>query len=76
MSFKRLIDSLREIDKDTEIVEWQLACELYHYIRRINSVYRVIAVKQELYAYLMNNLDIRRKLLVYFLLKKRNIKIV
>lgn len=76
LSFKKLIDSLREINKDTELVEWQLACELYHYIRRINSVYRVIAVRQELYEFLMSNLDIRRRVLAYFLLKKRDIKVI
>lgn len=76
LSLKKLIDSLREIDKETEIVEWQLACELYHYVRRINSVYRVIAIRQELYDFLMGNLDIRRRVLTYFLLKKRNIKVI
>lgn len=76
LSFKKLIDSLREIDKDTELVEWQLACELYHYIRLTNSVYRVIAVRKELYEFLMSNLDIRRRLLAYFLLQKRDIKVV
>ena len=76
LSFKKLIDSLKEINKDTELVEWQLACELYHYIRWINSVYRVIAVRQELYEFLMSNLDIRRRVLAYFLLKKRDIKVI
>ena len=76
LSLKKLIDSLREIDKETEIVEWQLACELYHYVRRINSVYRVIAIRQELYDFLMGNLDIRLRVLAYFLLKKRNIKVI
>lgn len=76
LSFKKLIASLKELHKNTKIVEWQLACEIYHYIRRINSVYRVIAVKKELYDYMMTNLDIRRKILAYLLLKNRNITIV
>ncbi|MDY5045865.1 hypothetical protein [Phascolarctobacterium sp.] len=76
LAFKKLIASLKELHKDTEIVEWQLACEIYHYIRCINSLYRVIAVKKELYNYLMANLDIRRKILAYLLLKNRNITVV
>ena len=75
LAFKKLIAGLKELHKDTEIVEWQLAFEIYHYIRRINSVYRVIAVKKELYNFLMANLDIRRKVLAYLLLKNRNITI-
>lgn len=76
LSFKKLIADLKALHSDTKIIEWQLACEIYHYIRRINSVYRVIAVKKELYDYMMNNLDIRRRILAYFLIKNRNIKVI
>lgn len=76
IAFSKLINDLEILNKNTEIIEWQLACEIYHYIRRINTVYNVISIRRELYGYLMDNLDIRRKLLVYFLLKKRNIKVI
>lgn len=76
IAFSKLINDLKILNKNTEIIEWQLACEIYHYIRRINTVYNVISIRRELYGYLMDNLDIRRKLLAYFLLKKRNIKII
>ena len=76
IAFSKLINDLKILNKNTEIIEWQLACELYHYIRRINTVYNVISIRRELYGYIMDNLDIRRKLLVYFLLKKRNIKVI
>ena len=76
IAFSKLINDLKILNKNTEIIEWQLACEIYHYIRRINTVYNVISIRRELYGYIMDNLDIRRKLLVYFLLKKRNIKVI
>ena len=74
IAFSKLINDLKILNKNTEIIEWQLACEIYHYIRRINTVYNVISIRRELYGYLMDNLDIRRKLLVYFLLKKKEYK--
>ena len=70
LCFALLVKDLEKLGLDAEISKWQLACELYHYIRSINGLHKVIALKKELYTFLMNNLDIRRRFLTKYMLKK------
>lgn len=76
LCFTLLVRDLEKLGLDAEVSKWQLACELYHYIRNINNLYKVISVKKDLYIFLMDYLDFRRRLLTKYMFKKRDIKIV
>lgn len=55
---------------------WRYSCELYHFIRGWNNLYKVKSIDKELYVFAMRYLDLRRKVLLYLFVKKKQIKIV
>ena len=56
-------------------LDWKLACEIYHFIRGWNTFYKVIAIQDGIYEFVLKNLDVRRKITFLFLMKKKNIRI-
>ena len=73
---KMLIDDLRERKVKVDRFFWKFATEVYHFIRGINSMYRVSAVQREMYSFVKKNLDLRRKVVFRYLLYKKGIKII
>lgn len=69
---KRPLDKILAITKlksDLDILgfkdkklDWKLSVEFYHFIRGWNDMYRVVGIKKELYDYIYENLDLRRRL--------------
>ncbi len=54
-------------------LDWKLACEIYHFVRGWNTFYKVIAIQNGIYDFVLKNLDVRRKITFYYLVKKKNI---
>lgn len=73
---KMLIDDLRDRKIKVDRFFWKFATEIYHFIRGINSMYRVCAVRHDMYSFVKNNLDLRRKLVFIYLLYKKGIRII
>lgn len=69
----KLINDLQPYGLDLTKYKWKLACEIYHYIRGWNNNYRVRQIQKELYSFLMENLDLRRKWSVLWYIKKHKI---
>lgn len=82
---KRPLDKILAINKlkydlnkkiyTCEKIDWKLCVEFYHFILGLNKNYRVKAIKKSLYSYIYNNLDIRRKLVFLYFIKKNKIVI-
>lgn len=73
LAINKLINDLQSYELDLIKYKWKLACEIYHYIRGWNNHYRVCQMQTELYRFLMNNLDLRRKMSVLWYIKKHKI---
>lgn len=55
-------------------LDWKLSIEFYHFVRGWNdNMYRVVAMKKDLYEYVMSNIDVRRKIIFWRMCRKRNI---
>lgn len=72
---KMLMDDLNKKGVNANKFLWKFSIEVYHFIRGINSLYRVCAVERSMYDYVMSNLDLRRKVVLRYLIYKNNIKI-
>lgn len=57
--------------------DWKLSVEFYHFVRGWNDdLYRVVAMKKDLYEYVMSNLDTRRKLSFWWMGRKKKVKLI
>lgn len=55
----------------------KLSVEFYHFVRGWNDdLYRVVAMKKDLYEYVMSNLDTRRKLSFWWMGRKKKVKLI
>lgn len=72
---KMLIDDLNKKRLNVDKFLWKFSIEMYHFIRGINSLYRVCAIYRSMYSYVMSNLDLRRKVVLQYLIYKNGIKI-
>lgn len=58
-------------------IDWKLSVEFYHFVRGWNDdLYRVVAMKKDLYEYVMSNLDTRRKLSFLWMGRKKKVKLI
>lgn len=58
-------------------LDWELSVEFYHFVRGWNDdLYRVVAMKKDLYEYVMSNLDTRRKLSFWWMGRKKKVKLI
>lgn len=58
-------------------LDWKLSVEFYHFVRGWNDdLYRVVAMKKDLYEYVMSNLDTRRKLSFWWIGRKKKVKLI
>lgn len=73
---KMLINDLRDKKVKVDRFFWKFATEIYHFIRGINSMYKVAAVEREMYNFVTANLDLRRKLVFRYLIYKKGIRII
>lgn len=58
-------------------LDWKLSVEFYHFVHGWNDdLYRVVAMKKDLYEYVMSNLDTRRKLSFWWMGRKKKVKLI
>lgn len=58
-------------------LDWKLSVEFYHFVRGWNDdMYRVVAMQKDLYEYVMSNLDTRRKILFWWMGRKKKVKLI
>lgn len=65
LAINKLKNDLDRLEFKDKKLDWKLSVEFYHFIRGWNNMYRVMGIKKELYDYICENLDLRRKLLMY-----------
>lgn len=69
---KKDLFALGFVDKK---LDWKLSVEFYHFVRGLNDgMYRVVAMQNNLYEYVMNNLDTRRKISFWWMVWKKKVK--
>lgn len=59
-----------------EKLEKKLSRELFHFLRDKSDRYKVRGIRKSLYNFILKNLSIRRRIILIYLIKKRNIKII
>lgn len=70
---KKDLFALGFVDKK---LDWKLSVEFYHFVRGWNdNMYRVVAMHKGLYDYVMNNLDVRRKLSFWWMCRKKKLSL-
>lgn len=57
-------------------LDWKLSVEFYHFVRGWNDMYRVVAMKKNLYEYVMSNLDTRRKISFWWMRWKKKVQLM
>ena len=73
-NLKKDLLALGFVDKK---LDWKLSVEFYHFVRGWNDdLYRVVAMKKDLYEYVMSNLDTRRKLSFLWMGRKKKVKLI
>ena len=76
IAISKLISDLEKEGFVDNRLNWKFACEVYHFVRGWNKLYRVKIIDKELYIFVMEHLDVRRRVSLYFSIKKKQIKIV
>lgn len=72
----KLCNDLKNMDFVMDKYYYKYACEVYHFIRGWNSSYKVKSIEKNLYTFVMQHLDFRRKVSLYWIIFKRKISIV
>lgn len=75
IAITKLIKDLAQYGFSNKKLYCKLAREYYHVIKR-QEIVRTICMERELYKFIKENLDLRRKLIFLYLIKKHNIKIL
>ena len=63
LAISKLKEDLLDLGFVDKKLDWKLSVEFYHFVRGWNdNMYKVVAMHEDLYEYVMNNLDTRRKI--------------
>ena len=73
LAISKLKKELMKSGFDDKKLDWKLCVEFYHFVRGWNDLYRVVAMQNDLYEYVMNNLDTRRKISFWWMVWKMRI---
>lgn len=73
---RQLCQDLQGLNVSLDKYHWKYACEVYHFIRGWNSSYKVKSIERDLYTFVMQHLDFRRKVSLYWMIFKRKISII
>lgn len=74
IAIKKLKDDLTLDNFYDKRLDWKISIEIYHFIRRKDNAYKVVAMDKALFKYICNNLDLRRSLVCRYIVQK--IKII
>lgn len=76
IAISKLISDLEKEGFVDNRLNWKLACEVYHFARGWNKLYRVIGIDKNLCGFVCNNLDLRRYVTFKLLLWRNKINIL
>lgn len=77
LAISKLKQDLLKLGFADKKLDWKLSVEFYHFVRGWNDdLYRVVAMKKDLYEYVMSNLDTRRKLSFWWMGRKKKVKLI
>lgn len=77
LAISKLKQDLLKLGFADKKIDWKLSVEFYHFVRGWNDdLYRVVAMKKDLYEYVMSNLDTRRKLSFWWMRRKKKVKLI
>lgn len=74
LAISKLKKDLLEENFVDKKLDWKLSVEFYHFVRGWNDMYRVVAMKKDLYEYVMSNLDTRRKISFWWMVWKNDLR--
>lgn len=76
LAISKLKQDLLKLGFADKKLDWKLSVEFYHFVRGWNdNMYRVVAMNEGLYDYVMNNLDARRKLSFWWMCRKKKVSL-
>lgn len=73
LAISKLKSDLLNLGFCNKKLDWKLSVEYYHFVCEWSNKYRVIAIQRILYDYVISNLDMRRKILFWFMCWKKKI---
>lgn len=77
LAISKLKEDLLALGFVDKKLDWKLSVEFYHFVRGLNDgMYRVVVMQKYLYEYVMNNLDTRRKISFWWMVRKKNVKLI
>lgn len=77
LAISKLKQDLLKLGFADKKLDWKLSVEFYHFVRGWNDdLYRVVAMKKDLYEYVMSHLDNRRKLSFWWMGRKKKVKLI
>lgn len=76
ISYSILKNDLLALNFADKRLDSSIALEVFHIVRDSSSLYRVIAIDKEWYSYIKKNLNLRRKLILFYLIHSRHIDII
>lgn len=76
IAINKLINDLKKDNYSNKKLYWKIAVEYYHFIRQNDCRYKVKFVRGSLYKFLIEYLDLRRKINLIFIIKRKGIRIL
>ena len=76
IAYSKLKNDLLKLSFADKRLDSCIALEVFHIVRDISSLYRIKAIDKEWYNYVQDNLNLRRKLILLYLIHTRHIDVV
>ena len=76
IAYSKLKNDLLKLSFADKRLDSCIALEVFHIVRDISSLYRIKAIDKEWYNYVQDNLNLRRKIILLYLIHKRHIDVV
>ncbi len=76
ITYIRLKNDLFKLNFADKRLDSCIALEVFHIVRDVSSLYRIKAIDKEWYSFVKSNLNLRRKIILLYLIHKRHIDVV
>ena len=76
IAYSKLKNDLLKLNFTDKRLDSCIALEVFHIVRDVSSLYRIKAIDKEWYSFVKSNLNLRRKIILLYLIHKRHIDVV
>lgn len=76
ITYSKLKNDLLKLNFTDKRLDSCIALEVFHIVRNVSSLYRIKAIDKEWYSFVKSNLNLRRKIILLYLIHKRHIDVV